>query len=38
MIGPDPFFVSRSPTLAELALHHALPAIFDFASSPQPAA
>jgi putative tryptophan/tyrosine transport system substrate-binding protein len=30
VIGPDPFFVSRSKQLAALALGHAVPAIFEF--------
>src|SRR5262249_39020066 len=30
VIAPDPFFVSRIKPLAGLALHHALPAAFEF--------
>ena len=30
VIGPDPFFVSRSEQLASLALHHRVPTIFAF--------
>jgi ABC-type uncharacterized transport system substrate-binding protein len=30
VIGPDPFFVSRSEKLARLALRHRIPAVFEF--------
>jgi putative ABC transport system substrate-binding protein len=30
VIGPDPFFVGRSPQLAALALHKAVPTVFEF--------
>ena len=29
-IGPDPFFTSRSKMLGELALHHAIPTIYQY--------
>ena len=30
VIGPDPFFISRSDRLGALALQHAVPAIFEY--------
>jgi putative tryptophan/tyrosine transport system substrate-binding protein len=30
VIGPDPFFISRTDRLAALAVHHAIPAIFEY--------
>jgi putative ABC transport system substrate-binding protein len=29
VIGPDPFFISRTEKLAELAVHHVVPAVFE---------